>query len=151
MEADYLGLIETDLARALRSVDRAAMFAAYLQGHPGLTFHAEGRLAEAVRRAEVIRSALIANGVQLPRLRRVGERDEPPEDLSALTVPQIARQFGLDKSTVVRRLRRLGGKLAARYAAGKRTGEPATFTILEAGQIFTEGEPGPALESESRP
>lgn len=112
------------------------MLASHLSGHPsGLTPNDEERLSEAVRRAQVIRAAILAAGIQLPPLRDIAQRDEPSEDLQELTIGQIARWSGLDRGTVLRRLRRLGGELLQRYIQTRAAGSAAKYTVQEAGLI----------------
>lgn len=99
------------------------------------------RLREASRRIAVLRQGLLDAGIQLPALRNVDQRDEPVEqDVREYTIPQIARWADLDRTTVLRRLRRFGGELEARYTQARQEGCIARFTLEEAAMIAGLGE-----------
>ena len=56
--------------------------------------------------------------------------------LQGFTVGQIAKWSGLDRTTVVRRLRRLGGTLLTRFVEARKAGRSARYSVEEAGLIL---------------
>ena len=72
--ADLPGLLETQLARALRALDLAATVAEAIKARP-LKNMDQARVREAARRVQAVRTALLEAGVKLPPLRRLGQHD----------------------------------------------------------------------------
>ncbi len=141
MSADFLGYLETEVAMALRAIDRAAMLAKYLEDHPPvLTPVQSGRLEDGVRRILAIRQAIEAN-VQLPPLRSIEElqAESYPVDGESLTIGQIAAGARIHRTTVIRWILSTGGAIARKYARARRAGKPARFTLEEAETILKEG------------
>jgi hypothetical protein len=139
MEADYLAIVEVGIARALREIDRAAMVARHVQENPQTLRNgkAADRLREDARRVLVIRKSIIAANIPLPDLRDIEQRDELPSvDPENLSIGQIAIMSGLDRSSITRRLQKIDGAIAEKYAKGRQTGVWATFTMAEALQII---------------
>jgi DNA-directed RNA polymerase specialized sigma24 family protein len=138
MSTDYLDYMETEIARALRAVDRAVMFAQHLQDHP--PENKVDRLEESIRRVRVIRDAIQNGGIALPPLRSIQDRGELlPADLEKLTVTEIAIMAGLNRSTVSRRLQGMTGPIGSRYRDAIQGGRSATYTLEEAQQILQTG------------
>ena len=137
MAEDVLELMETELARALRSVDRACMLAVQIKEHP-LAPEAQERSNRAVGRALAIREAITRAGVKLPPLRLIEQREksEAHSHADGYSIPRIARMSGLDSEAVVRRLRRQGGKIRKKLEEALRSQEPAVFTREEANAVL---------------
>lgn len=140
MAPDFLDFIDVELARALRCVDRAAMFARHLDDHlPEGNRGDTARLRQSIRRVQAIRKAIQAAGIHLPALWNIGEREELPDVVikwEELTVPQIAELGAVDRSTVTRRLQKMQGPIAEKYWAARRSGKPAVFMLEEAQEIL---------------
>ena len=137
MAEDFLELIETELARALRAVDRACMLAVHLKEHP-LAEEFQERSSKAVGRALAIREAITEAGVRLPPLRLIEQREKAEAHTHADTysIPRIARLSGLDREAVERKLRRQGGKIRRKLDEALRSQEPAVFTREEANRVL---------------
>ena len=79
MDEDLVGIVEAELARALRAIDRACMVAAYLESH--LPRGPRGiKARETTRRSRKVREMLLDYGIRLPPLRKVGEYRLPEEE-----------------------------------------------------------------------
>jgi hypothetical protein len=75
MAADFLGPLDTQIAKALRALDLATTIAEALEhGHPRDEL-SQRRLAAAVRRVKAIRVALLREGIELPPLRAIWQTD----------------------------------------------------------------------------
>lgn len=70
--ADPRQLLEIEIVRALRCIDRAAMLASALETHAE---DSDKWLQASVRRVKAIREALLAAGIRLPPLRVLGQTD----------------------------------------------------------------------------
>ena len=143
MAANFIDRLEVGIARALREIDRSAMLARHLMENPPKVESSmeNERLTEDIRRTLVIRQSIIASGIELPDLRNIEDRGEPLAlDSEMLTVSQIGYMFGLDRSTVVRRLRRMNGPIAQKWSDAQRAGALAIFTLSEAREIISSGE-----------
>jgi hypothetical protein len=68
-----IGLVESRMAQALRSVNEAALIAEHIEVHRKIDSAGRKRLKEVVKRTRAIREALFDAGVQLPPLRAPGE------------------------------------------------------------------------------
>ena len=137
MAEDFLELIETDLARALRMVDRACMLAQHLTEHP-LADEFQERSNRAIERALAIREAISHAGVRLPPLRLIEQREksEAHSHADSYSIPRIAQLAGLDRDAVVRRLRKQGGKIKRKLEEALQSQEPAVFTREEANTVL---------------
>ena len=72
---DPLGMLEVQLARALRALDMAAMVAETIKAQPVKNTTEQARVKAATRRIEAVRQALTASGIRLPPLRQLGQHD----------------------------------------------------------------------------
>ncbi len=72
---DPLGMIEVQLARALRALDMAAMVAETIKSQPARNATEQRRVNAAARRIEAVRQALSSNEIRLPPLRQLGQHD----------------------------------------------------------------------------
>ena len=141
MAEDFLEIIEAELARVLRSIDRVCMLAYHLQDHPEQgDSRFEARRHNTVNRAIAIREAIQKAGVQLPPLRSIEEREaqgQPREH--GYSIPQIARLAGVDRTKVISWLRGLNGSIGEKVDEAVRTREPPIFTSQEAQTILRAG------------
>jgi len=79
MAVDLMGIVEMELAKALRDIDRACMIAVDLEKHLPENLLERMRAKETLRRARKVRETLFDAGIRLPPLRRIGEWKRPAE------------------------------------------------------------------------
>lgn len=138
--ATFLDFLETELARALRLVDRVATVGRFLQEKPeGLRYeHDRRRALQIAERALKIRAAIQTSGVQLPALRRIEDREEQPapfiESGASWTIREIASILGTNRSTI-------GRWLAQAPQIGMKSPGQATRLNLEELLIFLDTAP----------
>lgn len=124
---DLASLVESFIARGLRTLDQGAALARHLEENPPSAVRKERkRLQESITRALTIRGAL-EKVIELPELRG------GPGDLS---IKQIAEAAGVSVSTVTRYLETLKGKIGKEYAEARELGRPALFSPREAQWIL---------------
>ncbi|MGA2977542.1 MAG: hypothetical protein ABSF77_19730 [Spirochaetia bacterium] len=148
MEENFIDYLEAELARGLRCIDRAGMIAQYLREHPTPLQgeQASDRLREDVRRALTIRESIMAAGIELPALRKIGQREELLQNVDSppiegdLKISQIAKLAGVDRTTVMRWLQKMKGPIGEKYWRARGLGKPAVFTLKEAQEIIRGGE-----------
>ncbi len=73
MAVDLTGIVEAELARALRYIDRACMAAVDLENHLPDSLLERVRAKETLRRARKVRETLFDAGIKLPPLRTIGK------------------------------------------------------------------------------
>lgn len=147
MEENFIDYLEAELARGLRCIDRAGMIAQHLREHPTPLQgeQASDRLREDVRRALTIRESIIAAGIELPALRKIGQREELLQTMDSppiegdLNISQIAELAGVNRTTIMRWLQGMKGPIGEKYWKARRLGKPATFTLEEVQEIIRRG------------
>jgi hypothetical protein len=130
MALDLWGSLDAALARGLRSFDVASQIAENLKAVDPSSRDVRG----SVERALKLKAALAEAGVEFPPFRRMRDPEAPTLDLARVewTVTQIAEALGVHRTSVIRYVRQLGGKIAEKYAAATRQGITAAFSREEA-------------------
>lgn len=135
-------LLDVELARGLFAIDRAATIARALQGH---TDNANVARALAVREA-------IQGVTKLPPLREHGENLEDAQERHrqeaaflleaglSLSTREMAALACVDRTTIMRRAHRLGGKIWGKYKSARYQGEPVRFSPAEVEAILQAGD-----------
>ena len=117
-------------------IDIAADFALNLE-HRARTSDAEKK---SIARALAARRAIVEiAGIRLP-----GPRPDPPDpeeetptmNRESWTVSQIAATLSVARSTVIHRIRRVGGAILATYMAATHEGRAAVFTPEQSLEIM---------------
>jgi hypothetical protein len=143
MALDLWGSLDAAMARGLRSFDVAYQIAENLQAVDPSSCD-----GQSIQRALKIRKALAGAGIEFPPFRRMRDPEAPPLDLDRIqwTVTQIAEALGVHRTSVIRYVRRLGGKIEQKYQAATQQGVTVMFERAEAHAIMASAWGGPGTD-----